>query len=63
MKANRRSVCCECDALIHPGDEIAMTTDLDWAHEHCPTTADPLAVRPGEAVCDRCWMFHAGECP
>lgn len=59
MLAQWSSRCVECDEVIHAGTQI-VKVENGWAHAACPTLG---AARPGEVLCDRCFLIHPeGEC-
>jgi hypothetical protein len=62
--ARFHGTCAECDGVVRPGDEILRRADGDYVHAITETCSEltPAAIGKHEALCGRCFCYHAGEC-
>lgn len=57
--ARYAGICANCEGRIEVGAECTYDLLDEVIHVRCP---DPLEIAAGEARCERCFCFHAGEC-
>ena len=64
IQARWPGTCPECGERWQPGDLIRSGDCAEdgrptaWVHDVCPDVPDPDSLRPGETVCQTCWLVH-----
>lgn len=63
IQARYSGVCPECGERWQPGDLIrsqAVGAEHHeyWMHAVCPNDKLAASIRPGEVVCQDCWLVH-----
>lgn len=57
--ARYRGTCGDCGGVIQPGELVEYRTG-DLCHVKCEPNPDDL--RPGEVVCQECWLVKPCGC-
>lgn len=68
IQARHPGTCPECGGRFQPGDLIC-SADADlpyeqrrrptiWRHVSCPDDPADPSLKPGEQVCQACWLVH-----
>jgi hypothetical protein len=52
--------CGNCGEAIAAGDSVRFEEDV-VVHDICDTS-DPAGLRPGEVVCESCWLVKPCGC-
>lgn len=52
--------CAECPARIVPGDQVLYDAEGNLVHENCEPGLPEISRQ--EPYCNKCFLFHAGEC-